>query len=68
MRTIARGPRVFPARGVPAQSHVGVQFDAHFESQLLLMVDMRLGEIVTALSLRGTTDHVFPLVMLVALR
>ena len=35
---------------------------------LLLMVDMRLGEMVVALSLRGTMDDVFPLVVLVVLR
>ena len=33
VRTIARGPRVLPARGVPAQGRVGVQFGSHFESR-----------------------------------
>ena len=33
MRNLARGPRVFPARGVTAQGHVGVQFGSHFESR-----------------------------------
>ena len=35
---------------------------------LLLMVDTRRGEMVVALSLRGTTDHVFPLVVLIVLQ
>ena len=48
VRTIARGPRVLPARGVPSQGRVGVQ--VHTLSldvvssldTLLLMVYMRL--------------------------
>jgi hypothetical protein len=33
----------------------------------LLVLDMSLGEMIAALGSRGTTDHVFPLVVLVLL-
>ena len=75
MMTIARGPRAFPARGFPTQSCDGIHFGSRVES--------RRGEFAgrspphgryearrdgRSLSLRGTTDHVFPLVVLVVLR
>ena len=34
---------------------------------LLLVIDMRLGGTIVALSLKGTTDHVFSLVVVVVL-
>jgi hypothetical protein len=34
---------------------------------LLLILDMGLGEMIAALGSRGTTDHVFPLVVFVLL-